>query len=396
LVQKRGVFQVTALDLVAGIGLAAWIYLLLFNGGFWLSNEREESEENKYATPKVWPRVTAVIPARNEADMLPSSLTSLVKQDYPGEFSIVLVDDQSTDGTADIALAIAANSNRDVTVVNGAPLPGGWTGKVWAMHQGIAKASSSEAPPEYLLLTDADIGYRSDVLKSLVVSATENGRAMTSVMAKLKCESLAERWLVPAFIFFFEMLYPFSKVNRKADRTAAAAGGCMLVNRTALERAGGIAAIRGALIDDCALGKLLKTQGPIWLGLSDRVLSLRVYETFEDIRRMVARSAYAQLRYSPILLAGTVIAMLVIYIAPPALAVFAGYPANMLGAAAYLLMFIAYQPTLRFYNRSPLWGFALPLIATAYVGFTLDSAYQHLRGRGGLWKGRVQAEVGRQ
>jgi hopene-associated glycosyltransferase HpnB len=385
---------VTALDLVAGIGLAAWTYLLLLNGGFWLSSEREEAEENKYPAPKVWPRVTAVIPARNEADMLPASLTSLVKQEYPGEFTIVLVDDQSTDGTADTARAIATGSNRSVTVVDGAKLPPGWTGKVWAMHQGIAEASRSETPPEYLLLTDADIGYRANVLKSLVVSTIANGRAMTSVMAKLKCESLAERWLVPAFIFFFEMLYPFRRVNRRSDRTAAAAGGCMLVHRTALEQAGGIAAIRGALIDDCALGKLLKTQGPIWLGLSDRVLSLRAYETFEDIRRMVARSAYAQLRYSPILLIGTVAAMLVIYVAPPALAVSAGYPANMLGAAAYVLMFIAYQPTLRFYNRSPLWGFALPLIATAYVGFTLDSAYQHMRGRGGLWKGRVQAEVG--
>jgi hopene-associated glycosyltransferase HpnB len=398
LVQERGVHQVTALDLVAGFGLAAWIYLLLFNGGFWLSSEREESEENKYTAPRVWPRVTAVIPARNEADMLPSSLTSLVRQNYPGEFSIVLVDDQSTDGTAEVARAIGVNSNRELTVVNGAPLPRGWTGKVWAMHQGIAKASSSEEPPEYLLLTDADIGYRPDVLKSLVVSASANGRAMTSVMAKLKCESVAERWLVPAFIFFFEMLYPFPRVNRPADRMAAAAGGCMLVRRAALERAGGIAAICGALIDDCALGKLLKTQGPIWLGLSDRVLSLRAYETVEDIRRMVARSAYAQLRYSPILLAGTVIAMLVIYVAPPALAVFARYPANMLGGTAHLLMFMAcaFQPTLRFYNRSPLWGLALPVIAMTYVGFTLDSAYQHMRGRGGLWKGRVQAEVGRQ
>jgi hopene-associated glycosyltransferase HpnB len=387
---------VTALTVIASIGLAAWLYLLLFNGGFWLSSEREEAEQNKYPEPKVWPRVTAVIPARNEADMLPGSLTSLVKQDYLGAFSIVLVDDQSTDGTADVARAIAAASNREITIVSGAPLPPRWTGKVWAMHQGIATASAGDAPPEYLLLTDADIGYRPDVLKSLVVGSTAKGRAMTSVMAKLKCDSLAERWLVPAFIFFFEMLYPFRRVNRRADRTAAAAGGCMLVERTALERAGGIAAIRGALIDDCALGKLLKTQGPIWLGLSDRVLSLRPYETFEDIRRMVARSAYAQLRYSPVLLVGTVLAMLAIYVAPPALAVLAAYPANMLAAVTYLLMFIAYQPTLRFYNRSPLWGLALPLIATVYVGFTLDSAYQHVRGRGGLWKGRVQAEVGRQ
>jgi hopene-associated glycosyltransferase HpnB len=387
---------VTALDAIAGIGLAAWIYLVLFNGGFWLSSEREESEQNKYREPEIWPRVTAVIPARDEADMLPGSLGSLLKQDYPGEFSIVLVDDQSTDGTADIARSIAANSNREVTIINGAPLPPRWTGKVWAMHQGIATASSALVPPEYLLLTDADIGYRPEVLKSLVVSARANGRAMTSVMAKLKCDSVAERWLVPAFIFFFQMLYPFRRVNRPTARTAAAAGGCMLVDRKALERAGGIAAIRGALIDDCALGKQLKTQGPIWLGLSDRVMSLRPYESFDDIRRMVARSAYAQLRYSPILLAGTVIAMAIIYVAPPALAVLAGYPANMLAAAAYLLMFLAYQPTLRFYNRSRLWGLALPLIATAYMGFTLESAYQHMRGRGGLWKGRVQAEVERQ
>jgi hopene-associated glycosyltransferase HpnB len=308
----------------------------------------------------------------------------------------VLVDDQSTDGTADIARAIAANSSRNVIVVRGAALPSRWTGKVWSMHQGIERASSVESSPEYLLLTDADIGYDRDVLKSLVRAATAERRAMTSVMAKLKCESAAERWFVPAFIFFFQMLYPFRRVNRRNDRTAAAAGGCMLVNRVALERAGGIGAIRGALIDDCALGKLLKTQGSIWLGLSDRVVSLRDYETFQDIRGMVARSAYAQLRYSPVLLGATVIAMLIIYVAPPALAVLGPYPANILAAAAYMLMFIAYQPTLRFYNRSALWGFALPLIATAYVGFTLDSAYQHMRGRGGLWKGRVQAETGRQ
>jgi hopene-associated glycosyltransferase HpnB len=382
---------VTALDLVAGFALAAWLYLLLFNGGFWLSSEREEDEQNKYDEPKIWPRVAAVIPARNEADMLPSSLTSLVNQDYPGEFRVVLVDDQSVDGTADVARALAAGSNRDVTIVSGTPLPSHWTGKVWAMHQGIATASAVDFPPDFFLLTDADIGYSPNVLKSLVIGSKANGRSMTSVMAKLKCESLAERCLVPAFIFFFEMLYPFRRVNRPADRTAAAAGGCMLVDRTALERAGGIAAIRGALIDDCALGKLLKTEGPIWLGLSDRVLSLRPYAAFDDIRRMVARSAYAQLRYSPVLLLGTITALTAIYIAPPVMAVFAGFPANMLGAAAYLLMFIAYQPTLRFYNRSRLWGFALPLISIAYVGFTLDSAYQHMHGRGGLWKGRVQA-----
>lgn len=192
------------------------------------------------------------------------------------------------------------------------------------------------------------------------------------------------------------MLYPFRWVNSRTASTAAAAGGCMLVERAALERAGGIAAIRGALIDDCALGKLLKKQGPIWLGLSNGVISLRVYPAFDDIRRMVARSAYAQLYYSPVLLLGTVVGMGLIYLAPLAFAMFSNYPANVIGAATYALMVIAFQPTLRFYNRSPLWGLALPVIATAYVGFTLDSAYQHMRGRGGLWKGRVQAEVGRQ
>ncbi|SFV35295.1 glycosyltransferase [Hyphomicrobium facile] len=385
----------TAVDLIAAIGLVAWIYLLLLNGGFWLTSEREEFERGKFSDPGTWPRVTAVIPARNEADMLPLSLTSLVAQDYPGEFSIVLVDDQSTDGTAEIARKIAASSTKEVTIIDGAPLPAAWTGKVWAMHQGIAAATSSKAP-DYLLLTDADIGYAPEMLRSLVTSSRANGRAMTSVMAKLKCESWAERALVPAFIFFFQMLYPFRWVNSKTAATAAAAGGCMLVERAALERAGGIAAIRGALIDDCALGKLLKKQGPIWLGLSNGVISLRVYPAFDDIRRMVARSAYAQLYYSPALLLGTVVGMGLIYLAPLAFAMFSNYPANAIAAATYALMVIAFQPTLRFYNRSPLWGLALPVIATAYVGFTLDSAYQHMRGRGGLWKGRVQAEVGRQ
>ncbi len=256
-------------------------------------------------------------------------------------------------------------------------------------------ASTAQPPPQYLLLTDADIGYQPDVLKSLVARATAEQRVLTSVMAKLNCESFAEKALVPAFIFFFQMLYPFEWVNRRAAATAAAAGGCMLVERAALERAGGIGAIRGALIDDCALAKIMKAQGPVWLGLSQRVSSLRSYATIDEIRRMVARSAYAQLRYSPLLLIGTVLGMGLLYLAPPVVAVFASYPANALAAMTYLLMVTAYQPTLRLYNRSPLWGFALPLIAAGYLGFTLDSAYQHSRGRGGLWKGRVQAEAGK-
>jgi hopene-associated glycosyltransferase HpnB len=307
----------------------------------------------------------------------------------------VLVDDQSSDGTADVARRVGQSAKREMSVIAGAPPPPGWSGKVWAMHQGIAAADSVESPPQYLLLTDADIAYEPGVLKSLVARATAGKLVLTSVMAKLNCESFAERALVPAFIFFFQMLYPFARVNRRFAVTAAAAGGCMLVDRSALERAGGIGAIRGALIDDCALAKVLKREGPIWLGLSNRVMSIRPYATFEDIRRMVARSAYAQLRYSPLLLIGTVASMGLIYLAPPLLTLFASAPASVLAATAYLLMVIAFEPTLRLYGRSPLWGFALPLIAAVYLGFTLDSAYQHSAGRGGLWKGRIQAETGK-
>jgi hopene-associated glycosyltransferase HpnB len=386
----------SASELLAWLALVTWAYLVLLHGQFWLAGEREELGLPPAREPREWPRVTAVVPARNEADMIPRSIASLVAQDYPGEFSIVLVDDQSSDGTAEAAQKLAQRSTRNIEVVQGAPLPSTWTGKVWAMQQGIALASAGQPPPQYLLLTDADIGYEPGVLKSLVQRATAEQRVLTSVMAKLNCESFAERALVPAFIFFFQMLYPFAWVNRRAAATAAAAGGCMLVDRAALERAGGIGAIRGALIDDCALAKILKAQGPVWLGLSHRVSSLRSYATIDEIRRMVARSAYAQLRYSPLLLIGTVLGMGVLYLVPPILALLAGYPANVLAAAAYLLMVTAFQPTLRLYNRSRLWGFALPLIAAAYSGFTLDSAYQHSRGRGGLWKGRVQAEAGKQ
>jgi hopene-associated glycosyltransferase HpnB len=383
----------------AALSLAAWLYLVLLHGGFWLAREREDvpgSSGIVDAAAHAWPAVTAVIPARNEAETLPRCLASLIAQDYPGAFSIVVVDDQSNDGTAAIARRIAATSERKISIVAGAELPAGWTGKVWAMHQGIAAASDASSPPQYLLLTDADIGYEPHVVTSLVVRASAGRHVLTSVMAKLNCESFAERALVPAFIFFFQMLYPFAWVNRRAATTAAAAGGCMLVDRAALERAGGISAIRGALIDDCALANILKKQGPIWLGLSKRVTSLRSYAKFEDIRLMVARSAYAQLRFSPVLLAGTVVGMTLVYLVPPLLTVFAAYPAKGLAAVAYVLMVMAFQPTLRLYDRSPLWGFALPLIAAVYLGFTLDSAYQHSAGRGGLWKGRVGAEAGRQ
>jgi hopene-associated glycosyltransferase HpnB len=257
------------------------------------------------------------------------------------------------------------------------------------MQQGIAHAE--RARPEFLLLTDADIAYAPDTLRNLVAHAQARNLVLTSLMAKLRCESFAERALIPAFIFFFQMLYPFAWVNRRENPTAGAAGGCMLVRRKALHAAGGVESIRGDLIDDCALGRRLKRGGPIWLALTDRVRSLRPYPRVEDIRRMVARTAYCQLRYSPLLLAGTAVGMALTYLAAPLLAIFATGLPQLIGTLVWFMMMVAFYPTLRFYRLSPLWGPALPLIALAYLVFTLDSAYQHARGRGGLWKGRVQA-----
>jgi hopene-associated glycosyltransferase HpnB len=385
---------VTVELVIVWLVLAVWLYLLAFRGGFWLMRERDDADEPN--TPSAWPSVTAIIPARDEAELLPKSLGSLLTQDYPGRLCVVLVDDQSSDGTAAVARSVAAKVKVEVVIVSGQALPAGWAGKVWAMHQGVAHIEKAADAPDYLLFTDADIAYAPDALRRLVARAMQGDLVLTSIMAKLNCESLAERALIPAFVFFFQMLYPFSWVNRRTAKTAAAAGGCMLVDRRALERAGGIGKIRGELIDDCALAALLKSQGPIWLGLNKRVWSLRAYPRFEDIRRMVARSAYAQLRFSPSLLIATIIAMIFAYLAPSFFAFTGNFPANLVGFAAWALMVLAYLPILQFYRISPLWTVALPAIAAAYAAFTLDSAYQHWRGRGGLWKGRSQALAAKQ
>jgi hopene-associated glycosyltransferase HpnB len=382
-----------AASVIAGLALAIWLYLIAGRGGFWLASVRDDSAPDEHLTAS--PRVVAIVPARDEADVISENLRSLLAQDYPGPFSVVLIDDQSRDGTADVATATAQNMNaRDrLMIVHGQPLPANWTGKVWAMKQGVDHAGSLSEPPDYLLFTDADIAYAPDALRGLVARAEAGGLVLTSLMVKLRCQAFAERALIPAFVFFFQMLYPFAWVNRPQSATAAAAGGCMLVRRDALHAAGGIETINSALIDDCALGQALKSVGPIWLGLTDRVRSLRAYPHFGDIRRMVSRSAYDQLHYSPILLIGTVIGMALVYLVPPFFTFFGKGLSQILGASAFALMILAFQPILRFYRRSPLWGFGLPAIAAAYMVFTLDSAYQHLRGRGGLWKGRVQANV---
>jgi hopene-associated glycosyltransferase HpnB len=379
--------------ILASVSLAAWIYLLLGRGAFWRARTWEVDDRS--GEPAAWPRVVAVIPARNEADMLPDTLATLLRQDYPGPFRVILVDDHSEDGTADAArvVAVLAQSKHPLTIAAAAALPPGWAGKLWAVRAGIAQASEGEEPPDYLLLTDADIAYEPDAIRRLVASAQAGDLALTSLMVELHCESAAEKTFVPAFVFFFQMLYPFGWVSDPRRRTAAAAGGCMLVRRDTLARAGGIDAIRTALIDDCALARLIKPLAPISLGLTRLARSRRPYPAFADIRRMVSRSAYDQLGYSPLLLAGTVAGMALFYVAPPLLALFGGGVTRGLGIAAWAVMAAAFQPILRFYRRSPLWGVALPAIAVAYVAFTLDSAYQHARGRGGLWKGRVQAGV---
>jgi hopene-associated glycosyltransferase HpnB len=376
--------------------LAIWLYLIAARGGFWRAAERDDGSPSP-AGPKgePWPAVTAVIPARDEALSVGQTVTSLLRQNYPGELTVIVVDDQSRDGTAQVAhgAAVLIGGSDRLTVVPGRPLPAGWTGKLWAQQQGVEFAVTAAPPPAYLLLTDADIVYAEDAVATLVARAQAGGFALTSLMVKLRCNSFAERMLVPAFIFFFQMLYPFAWANDPRRSTAAAAGGCMLVRADALQRAGGMAAIRAALIDDCALAKALKRQGPISIALTERARSIRAYPAIADIRRMVSRTAYAQLNYSPLLLLGTVVGLALTYLAPVALALFAGGVAQFIGLFVWLLMAFAFRPTLRFYGRSMLWAPLLPAIAAMYMAFTVDSAYQHARGRGGMWKGRAQADL---
>jgi len=371
---------------LASLSLGVWLYLIFARGGFWLGAEREEGAP----APGVWADVVAVIPARDEAETIAETIASLFAQDFAGAFRIILVDDESADETVAVArrAAQAAGAADRLEIVPGAPTPPGWTGKLWAVNQGVARAGVKT--PKYLLLTDADIIYRSDALAGLVARAEHERLVLNSLMARLRCESAAERFAVPAFVFFFQMLYPFAWSNDPARKTAAAAGGCMLVRRDALEAAGGVAAIRGALIDDCALAYLLKRRGPIRLSLAARVSSLRRYPDFADIRRMVVRSAYAQLKYSPPLLAFTVVAMLLVFAAPAAAVLFGAATTRACGLAAWALMAAALQPTLKDYRVSPLWGFALPAIALLYTVYTIESARESSSGRGGLWKGRYQ------
>lgn len=360
-------------DLAAALTLGIWLYILLARRIAW--------RQLPVPPLKDAPAVVAIVPARNEGVTVAAAIASLARQSYPGPFHIVLVDDHSDDATA--AVARTAAPPERLTVVEAGPLPPGWTGKLWAMSEGVRHARHLHA--EYFLFTDADIVHPSENLAGLVARGEQGGYALVSYMATLQCRTLAERALIPAFVFFFFLLYP-------PRQASGAAGGCILLRAGVLEKIGGLASIRGELIDDCALARAVRGHGGrVWLGLGRETQSIRDYATFAEVGRMISRTAFTQLRYSPLLLAATLAALALVFVAPPALAMEAPQPALTLGALAWLLMSIAYFPAVRYYHRSPLWAPLLPVIAMFYAACTVHSAVSHWRGAGGLWKGRVQS-----
>jgi hopene-associated glycosyltransferase HpnB len=388
---------VPILAAVCILAAITWVYLLAGHGGYWRTGQRLPYAA---ADPAAWPSVAAVVPARNEAAVLPGTLPTLLGQDYPGAFSVVLVDDDSSDSTGSVARSLSQEIGPErLRLVAGRPTPAGWAGKVWAMQQGVLAAGDAR----YVLFTDADIGYAPGTVAALVRAAEADDRGLVSQMALLRAATFWERLLVPAFVYFFAQLYPFQRVNKPGARTAAAAGGCMLVRREALEAAGGLDRIRGARIDDVALGRLLKSPpDPVrcWLGLTTSVVSRRPYPRLAGLWDMIARSAYTQLRYSPAALAGTLAGLLWLYALPPAatLGGLAWLAAGGSAAAAWLaaaglagwaIMAVSYVPILRLYRLSPLRAPCLPLIAMLYAAMTTDSARRYHLGRGGQWKGRT-------
>ena len=377
--------------------LLIWLHLTFMRSWFW--RFRAPQKVALQAGAATFPHITAVIPARDEAAHIGGCVTALLKQDYPGPFTVVVVDDSSSDATAEVAHRAALELDLDhrLLVVTARPLPPGWSGKVWAQSEGCElvkrQAQDGAVQPEYFWFTDADIIHRPAVLRGLVEEAQGAGLVLNSHMVHLRCKSLAERSLVPAFVFFFAMLYPFEAVSNASKRAAAAAGGSMLAQRAALERAGGMNTVRKALIDDCAMGAMMKQQGPIRLTLGQASFSIRPYPGFIDIWRMIARTAYTQLRYSPVILLGTILGLVLTYLAPPLLALLAHGTAAALGALAWALMTICFVPIARIYRRPVTWGVALPGIACFYLAATLGSAWQHWRGRGGTWKDRHQGSA---
>lgn len=368
------------MTILALLSLIAWLYVTasraLWRGAPFL-------DETEIEGPQAWPEVVAVVPARNEADVIARAVRSLIGQNYQGRLSIVVVDDESTDGTADAARHAGA-----VDAIRGTAPPEGWTGKLWALDTGVRHGLEAHPDASFFWFTDADVEHSSDELRNLAALSEARRLDLASIMVKLACETFWDRLLIPAFVFFFQKLYPFHQVNDPRSHTAAAAGGSMLVRRMALDRIGGFAAIKGELIDDCALAREIKRGGPIWLGLTESTRSLRPYRSLRAICDMVARTAYHQLRYSPLALAGTIIGMILLYAVPP-LAIVLGSAGGFFSAVvAWGLMAWNYRPTLRLYGQSPWRALLLPIAGVLYALFTLDSALRHWQGRGGAWKAR--------
>lgn len=387
---------------LAMLSAAIWGVLILGRGGFWRARERlDPAPPNRESAH--WPEVLALVPARDEAPTIGRTVQAILGQDYPGDLRLIVVDDQSCDGTAEAALhgAVEIGAGDRIEALSGTPLPQGWTGKLWALEQGRRHAAQTgEREPGYLWLTDADIDHAPETLSRLVDKAESDDRDLVSLMVLLAAQGFWGRLLIPPFVYFFCKLYPFAWANDPRARTAAAAGGCVLLRRAALDRAGGFAAIAGRIIDDCALAARIKAVGRagggrIWIGLAEQSWSLRPYRGLDEIWSMVSRSAYAQLQFSPLLLVGTVLGMMLIYLVPVGVA--ASWPfhgsavAGTLGLATWVTMAASLFPILRLYGQSRFWAPLLPFAAAVYCLMTLDSARAQYQGRGGRWKGRAQA-----
>jgi hopene-associated glycosyltransferase HpnB len=443
-----------ALSAIAVLNLAIWLYLAAARGNFWRLREFDD-DISKHEQPSIWPNVIAIVPARNEAVTIAQTVRRLLQQSYPGKLSVIVVDDHSEDATAEIAKQAARELNAEsrIQILTAPPLPQGWTGKLWALNSGIAISgcapanstspglnttsrtdannSSMSIAPNYFWFTDADIAHAPDTLRRLVSRAERDHLDLTSLMVLLQAKTLPERALIPAFLFFFLKLYPPSWIANPKAKTSGAAGGCILLRSEALHRIGGLASIRSEVIDDCALARAVKVARPflavlrrpsstrpqpslpdqqatvdeaavpshnpksstgrIWMGLTRASVSLRAYANFAEIRDMIARTAFTQLHYSPLLLLGTVAGMLLTYIAPVALLFAPDASSRILGACAWALMSLLCLPTLRFYSLSPLWAPLLPAVAAFYAYATVLSAARYYLGRGAQWKGRSQA-----
>ncbi len=387
----------TALLIISILPLLAWIYLLSFHGGFWRGRERLDGAPSELAE---WPAVVAIVPARNEADVIGQAMASLLRQDYPGSLTVILVDDHSEDGTAEAATAASRTTARPerLQIRDARDLPPGWLGKPWALSEGLRQADAETPEAPYVWLTDADIAHDPQNLRRLVAKAEAEDLDLVSQMVLLRSEGFWARLLIPAFVFFFQKLYPFAWINDHRRDVAGAAGGCVLLRRQALAAAGGFEVIRDALIDDCTLARAIADRGRsgggrLFLALTDAAESLRPYEGLGGVWRMVARSAYTQLRHSPLLLCGTLLGMALVYLAAPAVAVTYPWHGAVVPAALGLLVWAtmagAFLPTLRLYRQPPAFAVLLPLAGLLYAAMTLESAVAHWRGRGGAWKGRV-------